>query len=177
VFLINAIRSYRKGEPAGADPWDGRTLEWTTSSPPANYNFAEVPIVEAVDDFWYKKYGEDEDHMPVRLDTNPLDPSALDDDGEFHVHLPSPSYFPILLALGIVTVAYGFLWIPVGFAVMALGLGIMLWAIFGWALEDIDHPMGGDDGQGGGHGDDDDPGSEVSEQVPAGIGAGSGGGE
>ena len=177
VFLINAIRSYRKGEPAGADPWDGRTLEWTTSSPPANYNFAEVPIVEAVDDFWYKKYGEDEDHMPVRLDTNPLDPSALDDDGEFHVHLPSPSYFPILLALGIVTVAYGFLWIPVGFAVMALGLGIMLWAIFGWALEDIDHPMGGDDGQGGGHGDDDDPGSEASEQVPAGIGAGSGGGE
>jgi len=52
LFLINAIRSYRSGEPAGADPWDGRTLEWTTASPPAEYNFAEVPMVEAVDDFW-----------------------------------------------------------------------------------------------------------------------------
>ena len=177
VFLINAIRSYRKGEPAGADPWDGRTLEWTTSSPPADFNFAEVPNVEAIDDFWYKKYGEDEDHLPVRLDTNPLDPSAKDAEKEFHVHLPSPSYFPILLALGIVTVAYGFLWIPVGFAVMAIGLGIMLWAIFGWALEDIDHPMGDGDGHGGGHGDDDDSGAEAAEPVPAGVGASSEGGE
>lgn len=177
VFLVNAIRSYRKGEPAGADPWDGRTLEWTTSSPPADYNFAEVPIVEAVDDFWYKKYGEDEDHLPVRLDTNPLDPSAKDTDEEFHVHLPSPSYFPILLALGMVILAYGFLWIPVGFAVMAVGLGIMLWAIFGWAMEDIDHPMGDEADHGDGHGDDDDSGAEADDPVPAGVGASSEGGE
>jgi cytochrome c oxidase subunit 1 len=154
VFLINAVRSYRRGEPAGADPWDGRTLEWTTSSPPAAFNFAEEPVVEAIDDFWYKKYGEDEDHLPVRLDTNPLDPSALNPDEDYHVHLPSPSYYPILLALGIVTLAYGFLWLPVGYLVMAVGLGLMLWAIFGWAMEDIDHPMG-DGGHGdGGHGED-----------------------
>ncbi len=80
VFLINAVRSYRRGVVAGPDPWDGRTLEWTTSSPPADFNFAEVPMVEAIDDFWYKKYGEDDDHLPVRLDTNPLDPSALAPD-------------------------------------------------------------------------------------------------
>ncbi|MBT8163961.1 MAG: cytochrome c oxidase subunit I [Acidimicrobiia bacterium] len=153
VFLYNAVRSYRSGELAGPDPWDGRTLEWTTSSPPADYNFAEVPVVEAIDDFWYKKYGEDEDHLPVRLDTNPLDPSALAPQEDFHVHLPSPSYYPILLAVGIVTLAYGFLWLPVGYLVMAAGLGIMLWAIFGWAMEDIDHPMG-DNGHGEGHTDD-----------------------
>ena len=58
-----------------------------------------------------------------------------------------------MLALGIVILAYGFLWIPVGFAVMAVGAGIMFWAIFGWAMEDIDHPMGDADAHGGGHGD------------------------
>ena len=160
MFLINAVRSYRRGEPAGADPWDGRTLEWTTSSPPADFNFAEVPVVEAIDDFWYKKYGEDEDHLPVRLDTNPLDPSALAPDEDHHVHLPSPSYYPILLALGIVTLAYGFLWIPVGYLFMVLGFGLMMWAIFGWAMEDIDHPMGDGDGHGD-DGGDHDPADEL----------------
>jgi cytochrome c oxidase subunit 1 len=160
VFLINAVRSYRRGEPAGADPWDGRTLEWTTSSPPAEFNFAEVPVVEAIDDFWYKKYGEDEDHLPVRLDTNPLDPSALASDEDHHVHLPSPSYYPILLALGIVTLAYGFLWIPVGYLFMVLGFGLMMWAIFGWAMEDVDHPMGDGDGHGD-DGGDHDPAAEL----------------
>jgi cytochrome c oxidase subunit 1 len=169
VFIINAIRSYRRGAVAGPDPWDGRTLEWTTSSPPADFNFAEVPVVEAIDDFWYKKYGEDEDHLPVRLDTNPLDPSALEPDRDHHVHLPSPSYYPIMLALGIVTLAYGFLWIPVGFIVMAIGLVIMLLAIFGWALEDVDHPMGD-----GGHDAGGDDGGDGDDEL---VGVGSEGGE
>jgi cytochrome o ubiquinol oxidase subunit 1 len=33
------------------DPWDGRTLEWATASPPAVYNFAETPIVQDIDAF------------------------------------------------------------------------------------------------------------------------------
>ncbi len=163
VFLVNAVRSYRKGEPAGADPWDGRTLEWSTTSPPADYNFAEVPIVDAIDDFWYKKYGEDDNHLPVRLDTDPRDLSAREPDVEHHVHLPSPSYYPILLAVGIVTLAYGFLWLPIGYLAMAAGLGIMLWAIFGWALEDIDHPMG--DGNGHGDGGDDGGGRDAAAEL------------
>src|SRR3712207_6438626 len=39
VFIVNAVRSRAKGELAGPDPWDGRTLEWATDSPPPEYNF------------------------------------------------------------------------------------------------------------------------------------------
>ena len=37
------------------DPWDGRTLEWATSSPPPAYNFAFTPIAHGVDAWWDMK--------------------------------------------------------------------------------------------------------------------------
>src|ERR1700686_3593460 len=37
------------------DPWDGRTLEWSVSSPPPFYNFAETPVVHGRDAFWEMK--------------------------------------------------------------------------------------------------------------------------
>jgi cytochrome o ubiquinol oxidase subunit I len=37
------------------DPWDGRTLEWSTTSPPPAYNFAVLPKVETIDAFWEMK--------------------------------------------------------------------------------------------------------------------------
>jgi len=100
----------------------------------------------------------------VRLDTNPLDPSAQETDEVFHVHLPSPSYYPILMSIGLVTLAYGFLWRPVGYIAMAIGAAIMVWAIFGWAMEDIDHPMGNGDHSDGEHHDD---GGHDAEAEPA----------
>ena len=40
------------------DPWDGRTLEWATSSPPPDYNFAFTPVVHEIDAWWdMKKHG------------------------------------------------------------------------------------------------------------------------
>ena len=46
IFFVNAIITARKGREAGADPWDGRTLEWSLPSPAPEYNFAEVPMQE-----------------------------------------------------------------------------------------------------------------------------------
>lgn len=40
------------------DPWNGRTLEWMTTSPPPEYNFASVPLVTGRDAFWSIKHAE-----------------------------------------------------------------------------------------------------------------------
>jgi cytochrome o ubiquinol oxidase subunit 1 len=48
VQLIVSIRE-RRSMPASADPWNGRTLEWTTASPPPPYNFARIPRVLGID--------------------------------------------------------------------------------------------------------------------------------
>ena len=44
IFLVNIIVTGRKrGATRRADPWDGRSLEWSIPSPPPEYNFAEIP--------------------------------------------------------------------------------------------------------------------------------------
>jgi cytochrome c oxidase subunit 1 len=60
-FLFNLLRSLRKGKPAGADPWDAWTLEWSTTSPPPEYNFAVVPTVRSRRPLWDLKHPEDPD--------------------------------------------------------------------------------------------------------------------
>ncbi|MFL5474311.1 MAG: cytochrome c oxidase subunit I, partial [Gemmatimonadales bacterium] len=52
IFVINVIRSYRSGLPAGDDPWGGETLEWATTSPPPHYNFEYPPVVESRSPRW-----------------------------------------------------------------------------------------------------------------------------
>lgn len=53
--LVVSIKNRKKNLDLTGDPWNGRTLEWTTSSPPPFYNFAHTPSVEHRDDFWIKK--------------------------------------------------------------------------------------------------------------------------
>ena len=43
LFVYNIVKGWRSGEPAGNDPWDARTLEWSISSPPPEYNFETIP--------------------------------------------------------------------------------------------------------------------------------------
>jgi cytochrome o ubiquinol oxidase subunit 1 len=75
-FLLQLVVSYLKREELRdetGDPWDGRTLEWATSSPPPNYNFAFTPVVHELDAWWdmkqhgYKRplQGFQSIHMPL----------------------------------------------------------------------------------------------------------------
>jgi cytochrome o ubiquinol oxidase subunit 1 len=57
VQLIVSVRDRNSTRDTTGDPWDGRTLEWTTSSPPPHYNFAVLPVVHARDQFWAEKEG------------------------------------------------------------------------------------------------------------------------
>ncbi|MBW8640350.1 cytochrome o ubiquinol oxidase subunit I [Hoeflea sp. WL0058] len=51
VQLWVSVRDRAKNMDLTGDPWNGRTLEWATASPPAVYNFAIVPTVEEIDAF------------------------------------------------------------------------------------------------------------------------------
>jgi cytochrome c oxidase subunit 1 len=60
-LVVNILRSLRKGEVAGDDPWDAWTLEWSTSSPPPAYNFETEPVVRSRRPLWDLKHPEDPD--------------------------------------------------------------------------------------------------------------------
>jgi cytochrome c oxidase subunit 1 len=45
MIIINLIASLKNGAKAPADPWGGKTLEWTVPSPPPVENFDEIPVV------------------------------------------------------------------------------------------------------------------------------------
>jgi cytochrome c oxidase subunit 1 len=137
VFMINVIRSVTRGREAGADPWDARTLEWLTPSPPPHYNFAEVPLVRHRDEVWHRKYAEDERGRPVPVvagAANGHDDSEDGEDGHHDIHMPDPSFFPLLASLGIPVIGYGLIfWWPLAI----VGGLITLAGLFGWSLEPV----------------------------------------
>jgi cytochrome c oxidase subunit 1 len=47
VFLVNLVKSARRGAPATDDPWAGNSLEWATSSPPPPHNFDSLPPIHS----------------------------------------------------------------------------------------------------------------------------------
>jgi len=76
-FVIQLIVSYRKREQLrdhSGDPWDGRTLEWATSSPPPDYNFAFTPVVHDSDAWWQMKQHKaqriTEGFLPIHMPKN-----------------------------------------------------------------------------------------------------------
>src|SRR4051794_7256474 len=61
IFIVNIFKSLRDGKPAGDDPWDAWTLEWTTTSPPPSYNFETIPTVASRRPLWDRKHPDDPD--------------------------------------------------------------------------------------------------------------------
>ncbi|AIF48436.1 cytochrome o ubiquinol oxidase subunit I [Dyella japonica] len=55
VQFYVSVRDRKKLTDPSGDPWGGRTLEWATSSPAPFYNFASLPQVHALDQFWEDK--------------------------------------------------------------------------------------------------------------------------
>ena len=141
VFLHNFFRSLKKGEVAGNDPWDGRTLEWTIPSPPPEYNFAEIPLVTARDHYWHQKYVATPDGG-MTLRTTGSDGEDKKKGDPSHIHMPGLSYFPIIAAFGLTLVAAGLIAREssnlIGFGMMGIGLISTLMGIYGWAFEPAD---------------------------------------
>ena len=145
VFIINIFKTSRSTERAPQDPWDARTLEWTIPHPPPEYNFADIPVVHSRDDFWHRKYTEDEEGRLVRIPTggsvdteeHPPEDHA-DEHGDGHgIHMPSPSYFPALASVGILLIGYGAIYHKGHWWIGAIGGLIALAGIFGWGNEPL----------------------------------------
>ncbi|TGV53962.1 cytochrome o ubiquinol oxidase subunit I [bacterium M00.F.Ca.ET.141.01.1.1] len=97
AFLIQIFVSIRRREaladPTG-DPWDGRTLEWSTSSPPPAYNFAFTPVIRDNDAWWDMKQA------------GYIRPLA----GFKPIHMPSNTGTGIILAAFSVALGFGLIW-------------------------------------------------------------------
>ena len=126
VFMKNFIQSWRSGKQAPGDPWDARTLEWSISSPPPEYNFEEIPIVQDRDDWWARKRG-----LVPRIA-----PSGASGDGH-GIHMPQPSFWPLVAAIGIFVGAWGVIYsVPV----LIIGAGIMIFGVYAWSFEPVNDP-------------------------------------
>ncbi|WP_373285983.1 cytochrome c oxidase subunit I [Marinithermofilum abyssi] len=110
-FLYNVIWSFTKGEKAGSDPWDGRTLEWTVSSPPPEYNFAQLPRVRGLDPLWVEKSAGNGEMQPAE----PLGP----------IHMPNPNHLPFLMSLGFFISGFGFVFQSIQVGVLGLVLVVV----------------------------------------------------
>ena len=137
IFLHNVFSSLRKGARAGKDPWDGRTLEWTIPSPPPHYNFVTIPEIHSREPAWDMKYGHDsEGAMPIERPDAPGAQLYNEAEEEDHpeIHMPSPSYWPIVVAAGFGIAGALFI---VGPWYSSIGLVIAMIGLYSWAAEPV----------------------------------------
>lgn len=130
IFFINILISLRQPKTSQGDPWDGQTLEWATSSPPPVYNFASMIPVNSPRPFWDAKYGA---HSEFAGDPKKVD---LSGGGTAQVHLPNPSFWPIILAFGLSFMLVGILFGPeTGWLGVPIGVVIMFAGLIGWLAQ------------------------------------------
>ena len=163
VLFWNILRSRRRRDqqPApGADPWDARSLEWMVPSPTPEHNFDDDPVVTHLDEFWHRKYQEDESGKVVQVATG--EQVAFPGDAS-RAHLPAPSYWPIVLALGLPLIGYGVIF---NLILAAIGALVVVLGFVGWALEPPDDPDLPPNGHGHHDDGDGDPATEAEVEAP-----------
>ena len=142
---LDFLWALRRGPAAPDNPWGAESLEWATSSPPPPYNFAGFPVVTSTEPLWDldpgrtlttidQLDGEDLVH-PEEEHHRTLMTAVLDADEVEVVTMPGPTYWPLLLALGMVVLCVGVLvrsWL-----VSAIGGALFAWAFFGWHRAEV----------------------------------------
>ena len=101
LLVYNVYYSFRYSErEKTGDAWDGRTLEWsTTTAIPPHYNFAQIPTVKGLDAFWLMK----QEKQPAKeVEYKPI-------------HMPSYSGRPFIMSAFLFVSGFGlvFSWWPV----------------------------------------------------------------
>ena len=138
MFLINVWVTWRNPTKAPLDPWDARSLEWMTTNPPKEHNFDVIPTVHHLDEFFHRKYEEDATtHTMKRVTTAEEIVAEQERNADKHIHMPSPSYWPIVLAFGLPVITFGMIY---SYLISVVGGVIVLFAAYGWALESSTAP-------------------------------------
>jgi cytochrome c oxidase subunit 1 len=120
VSVANVAWSLSRGLPAGNDPWGADTLEWSTSSPPGDYNYAHLPVVRSRYPLWSAAPG-----APVvtglRTDVREvLITTVLDAEPSSRHLLAGPAIAPLLTALAVGVGLVGGIFTPWAFVVGAV---------------------------------------------------------
>lgn len=143
LFIVNLVLALRGGEPAGNDPWGGDTLEWSESSPPANAQFARIPVVRSRHPMWDQVTlmpvpGDDADvvraarqldHAPSRW-RGSLIVRSLDGQPLAMAHLPRRSFCPFIVSIGFTLLFIAAL-VKIGWVFWS-GVAVVLGGLIGW---------------------------------------------
>jgi cytochrome o ubiquinol oxidase subunit 1 len=117
--LYVSIRTRERRRDLTGDPWNGRTLEWATSSPPPAYNFATLPRVQSVDAFWDMK----------RRGVSPIG-TAYES-----IEMPRNSSVGFILAFFAVVIGFALIWHIWWMAILGLLAAVITAMAFGWSDE------------------------------------------
>ena len=116
AFLVQiGVSIWKKEElrDVTGDPWDGRTLEWATSSPPPDYNFAFTPVIHELD-AWYD--------MKDKKAQAPV-------EGYRPIHMPKNTGTGVIIAALSTAAGFGMIWYMWWLAAIAL-IGVVVVAIW-----------------------------------------------
>jgi cytochrome c oxidase subunit I len=136
LLFVNILKSLKSGAPAGANPWDAPTLEWSVASPPPPYNFAVIPTVASRHPLWESRLGEAaaassiERGLLLDCGKETVGTSALDAAPDMILEMPEDSFAPILLAAGVSVLFVGLLlkiWLLAGLGTALTALALLFW--------------------------------------------------
>ena len=151
LFLVNVFVSLKRGRRAGDNPWDGASLEWSTSSPPPVYNFAVIPTVASRYPLWEERLNQGDDRSSTQqgflLDKGreTMGTTSLDAEPDVILKMPSDTYSPLLLALALVVLFVAALlhcWWLLGAAAVVSLLASIAWLWPERALSQIETAHG-----------------------------------
>ncbi|MBA2683642.1 MAG: cytochrome c oxidase subunit I [Gemmatimonadaceae bacterium] len=136
MFVWNVIKSRVRGAIAAGNPWDASTLEWSTSSPPPEYNFEVIPTVRSRDPLWEDRLEPPEQSSlregPTLTDGRLTVQSApLDADRVRLLHMSEDTLLPLIVALVMLALFYALLFRIWG---LALAAAVMLGVATAWWL-------------------------------------------
>jgi cytochrome o ubiquinol oxidase subunit 1 len=125
--LVVSIRTRDQRRDLTGDLWNGRTLEWSTTSPPPEYNFAVLPEVDGLDAFWAMKHSG-----------KPRPPQHYEG-----IDLPPKSANGFVTAFFAVITGFAMIWHIWWMAIVGFACAIVTLLVFGW-VERVDHRISGE---------------------------------